>query len=201
VAATAAIRSVVPQARFITAEPLIHVAPNGHGPDAVEAARLYHEAQFEALDMLTGARDPELGGSPAMLDIVGLNYYPDNQWYLGGDVIPLGNHAYRPLRSLLREAHERYGRPMLLSETGAEGTARASWLHYVGLETRAARRAGVPLEAVCLYPILDYPGWDNDRTCEVGLFCGTDRRSPDHDFAAQLVQERRAMEEGAAVAA
>jgi hypothetical protein len=201
VEAVAAIRSVAPQARFITAEPLIHVAPNGRDRAAVDAADAYHAAQFEALDMLGGALEPELGGSPAMLDIVGLNYYPDNQWRLGGDVIPLGNHAYRPLRTLLKEAHERYRRPMLLAETGAEGTARASWLHYVGLETRAARRAGVPLQAVCLYPILDYPGWEDDRTCQVGLFCGTDRRSPDEDFAAQLLQERRAVGDAAEAAA
>jgi len=26
-------------------------------------------------------------------------------------------------------------------------------------------RAGVPVEGVCLYPILNHPGWDDDRHC------------------------------------
>jgi hypothetical protein len=28
---------------------------------------------------------------------------------------------------------------------------------------------GVPVLGICLYPVLDYPGWENDRMCEVGL--------------------------------
>ena len=31
------------------------------------------------------------------------------------------------------------------------------------------RRLGVPVEGVCLYPILDHPGWDDDRLCPNGL--------------------------------
>jgi hypothetical protein len=28
---------------------------------------------------------------------------------------------------------------------------------------------------VCFYPILDYPGWDNDRHCDVGLLTTPDQ--------------------------
>ena len=28
---------------------------------------------------------------------------------------------------------------------------------------------GVPVLGVCLYPVMDYPGWDDDRHCSVGL--------------------------------
>ncbi|MGI4764606.1 MAG: hypothetical protein ACRYGP_06020, partial [Janthinobacterium lividum] len=135
------------------------------------------------------------------LDIVGVNYYPDNQWYTGGLTIPLGHHAYRPLREILAEAHARYGRPLLIAETGAEGTAKASWFHYVCGEVRAAQRADVPVEGVCLYPILDYPGWENDRTCSVGLFSLPERdgrRTSDLDLADELERQR---EEFAACAA
>jgi len=59
---------------------------------------------------------------------------------------------------------------VLISETGAEGTGRAAWLHYVCDEVAAAREGGVQVEGVTLYPILDYPGWENGRICEVGLF-------------------------------
>jgi hypothetical protein len=193
IAATAAIRAVNPRTRFLHAEPAIHVAPRSSSRDDLLAAETYHDAQFHALDMIAGRRCPELGGHPDCLDIVGINYYPDNQWVHGGGAIPLGHHAYRPLRELLAEFHTRYGRPLILSETGAEGTARASWLHYVSSEVRAAREAGVRVEGICLYPILDYPGWDNDRPCAVGLMSvpdGRGHRRTDPDLAAELSNQR-----------
>jgi hypothetical protein len=27
----------------------------------------------------------------------------------------------------------------------------------------------VPVEGICIYPIIDYPGWDNERHCPCGL--------------------------------
>ena len=50
-----------------------------------------------------------------------------------------GNLAFGPARMLL-EVAERYGKPIFLSETGAEGTAKPSWLHYVCSEVRSAMR-------------------------------------------------------------
>jgi hypothetical protein len=71
---------------------------------------------------------------------------------------------------MLREAWERYRRPLVVAETGAQGEARGPWLAHIGDEVRAAQRAGIPILGVCLYPVLDYPGWDDDRHCEVGLW-------------------------------
>lgn len=195
IAATDAVRAVAPRARFLHAEPCIHVA--AASPDAAAAAAAYREVQYEALDLLTGRREPELGGRPDIVDVVGLNLYPDNQWYYGGGTIPLGHHAYQPFRAMLAEAHARYGRPLLVAETGAEGTARSAWLHYVAHEVRAARTAGVPVGGICLYPILDYPGWDNDRPCQVGLFSTPDvggERSISHHLDAELRRQARAFD-------
>jgi beta-glucosidase/6-phospho-beta-glucosidase/beta-galactosidase len=186
IAATAAIREVDPRARFLHAEPAIHVAP-GTEADR-EPAEHYRLAQYEALDMVSGRMSPELGGSLDCLDIVGLNFYPDNQWVLGGGTIPLGHHGYRPFRAMLAETYARYGRPLLVSETGAEGTARASWLHYVCSEVRAVLREGVPVGGICLYPVVDYPGWDNDRCCEVGLLSIPDRNGR-RRLHAELAEE------------
>jgi hypothetical protein len=195
IAATRAVRAVDPQARFITAEPLIHVEAGSDGVAA--AAETYRQAQFEALDLLTGRIEPELGGVPELLDLVGLNYYPDNQWYHGGPPIPLGHHAYRPLSAMLAEAQQRYGRPVLLAETGAEGSARAAWLHYVCGEVETAREAGVPVEGICLYPVLDYPGWDNGRICQTGLLSMADlggRRRPHPPLARELRRQQALLE-------
>jgi len=203
IAAIDAVREVDPRARFIVAEPSIHVAPNGDRPKAIKDAESYRLAQFEAHDMLIGAREPGLGGSLDKLDIVGVNYYPDNQWVLGGPPIPLGQHDYRPFRELLIETAERYGRPVIVSELGAENTARPAWLYYVCQEVAAARRQGARVEAMCLYPVLDYPGWENDRPCEVGLFGAADEtgRRPVYEPLAEELERQRLRFEGDLAAA
>jgi hypothetical protein len=167
IAAIDAIRTVDPDARLVAAEPLIHVAAPTAALDA--AAEAWRLAQYEACDMLAGRREPELGGGPHCLDVLGINFYPHNQWQVGGTTLQRGEPGYRPLRSLLAEVQARYRRPLFIAETGAEGAARAPWLRYVVDEVTAAERDGVRIEAICLYPILDYPGWDDDRHCETGL--------------------------------
>ena len=174
IAGIEAVRTVRPDARFITAEPLINVDPGAGDPEHTHAAEIYRLSQFEALDMLCGTVEPDLGGHPSYLDIVGVNYYPDNQWYHHGPTIPLGHHAYRPFHQMLTEVSTRYRRPILIAETGAEGSARPAWLHYVCAEVAEAIDGGVPIEGICLYPVLDYPGWDNGRSCQVGLFSAPD---------------------------
>jgi hypothetical protein len=37
-------------------------------------------------------------------------------------------------------------------------------------ETRCAISKGIPVNGVCLYPILNHPGWDDDRHCYNGLW-------------------------------
>ncbi|CCD91847.1 Beta-glucosidase/6-phospho-beta-glucosidase/beta-galactosidase [Bradyrhizobium sp. ORS 375] len=167
IAAIDAIRAVDPAARIVHAEPLVHIAPAGDGDEAL--AETLKGYQYEAMDMLTGRMASELGGRPDCLDILGVNYYPDNQWLTNGATIPLGHCRYRAFRHLLSECHARYRTPMFISETGAEGSARAAWLYYVAREVLAARNDGVDLEGLCLYPVLDYPGWVNERSCETGL--------------------------------
>jgi hypothetical protein len=105
---------------------------------------------------------------------VGVNFYPDNQWYHGGPTIPLGHHAYRDFSRMLVEWSERYGRPVVISETGSEGSARPAWLHYVCDEIRMARAHGVAVEGVCIYPVLEYAGWEDGRVCATGLFTEAD---------------------------
>jgi hypothetical protein len=94
---------------------------------------------------------------------------------------------------LLADCHDRYGRPLLIAETGAEGSARAAWLHYILQEVRGARAGGADVTGVCLYPILDYPGWDNSRICPAGLFGNADAagmRQADPNFLAELQRQQ-----------
>ncbi len=153
--------------------------------------------------MILGLSAPELGGRAGLIDIIGINFYPHNQWIAGGGPIPLGSFAYRPFRDILGEWAERYRLPVLIAETGAEGSARAAWLHYMCEEAGAAIARGHPVVGLCLYPILDYPGWDDDRLCPAGLFGMPDqtgRRHVDGPFAAELRRQQALLGEvGAAV--
>jgi polysaccharide biosynthesis protein PelF len=80
-----------------------------------------------------------------------------------------------------------------VAETGCEGDARADWLAYIGREVRQALKAGVPVHGICLYPILDYPGWDDQRHCQAGLLSYVDAagtRVADGPLAAALVEQQ-----------
>jgi hypothetical protein len=186
IAGMRAMRAVDPDCRFIWAEPLINVLPQS--PADAAAAEAKRLSQYHAYDMLSGRIAPELGGSPDWLDAVGLNFYSDNQWYLDGSTIPLGRHDYRPLADMLVETYGRYGRPLLISETGAEGSARPAWFHYVCAEVREAMRQGVPVKGVCLYPVASFPGWDDERHRQFGLF-SVPRPNGERDAYAPLASE------------
>ena len=107
------------------------------------------------------------------------------------------------LRYMLRELYNRYRRPVIIAETGIEADARADWLRYISREALGARALGAQLEAVCLYPIVDHPGWEDDRHCPNGLWGYADRsgnRPIDAAFAEELVRQQRAFAAGPAAA-
>lgn len=165
-----AIRAELPAARFLHPEPLINVAADPERPHERHHAAQADAAQYEAWDMLAGRVAPELGGSTRHLDVVGANYYPDNQWTPSGGTLPMDHPSRVRLSDLVRNLHDRYGRPILISETGAEDGLRGPWLRQVCAEVDLARGAGVPIGGVCLYPILNHPGWEDDRHCRNGVW-------------------------------
>lgn len=166
-----AIRETVSDVRFVQTDPAIHVTTGRNDQIAKRRAENYRRAQFEAFDMLCGKSAPELGGAPEYLDILGLNYYFHNQWfYPNRRKIMRGHELYRPLHDILAEFHARYDRPLLIAETGIEDDERADWFRFVCEQSRIAREKGVPLEGVCLYPIANHPGWEDNRHCHNGLW-------------------------------
>ena len=172
-----ALREADPGIRILTTEPLIAIAPRpGASAREIREARDAHHNQFQATDILCGRMCPELGGHPALLDIVGFNYYYDNQWQLHphqimgwNDVRP--DPRLRPLRQLLREAYRRYQRPFAITETSHPAEDRPIWLRMIGQECAAVLAEGLPLWGTCLYPIVDRPDWDHlDQWHRSGLW-------------------------------
>ena len=171
-----AIRSELPQARFAHVEPAINVVPNLNEPSSVELASRQHQAQYEAWDMLSGKQNPELGGANHYLDILGINYYTYNQWRVSGEKLRAENSEYIPFSMMLKQNHDRYQRLLFIAETGIEGTARPVWFTMISREIKQAQRLNVPVQGLCLYPVLNHPGWDNDRLCPNGLIDYEPRR-------------------------
>ena len=196
IAACDAIRAVDPRARFLHADPLVHIVAPVDRPDLNEAAAAQREQQFEVWDMLCGRTQSGLGGAPRYLDIIGLDYFPGNQWELAtGRALPW--HTRDPRRAaladLLAAVHRRYDRPLLIAETGHTGVERGRWVRDVATEVRAARERGVAVEGVCLYSVLDRPDWNNtSQWLGSGLWSvepganGTARRVLNHGYASDL---------------
>jgi hypothetical protein len=138
-AAGRAARAAVPGTRLIAVDPLINVLPKR--PEDEDTARAYHETQWEAWDGLLGRWWPDLGGAGDGFDVMGVNYYWNNQWEREGDAgktVRMGEPLHRPFRDILLDAHARFGKPMIVAETSIEGTPRAPWLRYVA--TRSGPR-------------------------------------------------------------
>lgn len=191
-----AIREVSPRARIVQIDPVIHVTAGIEQQQLRERAVAFNQIQYHAWDMIGGLAAPELGGSLDHLDIIGTNYYSDNQWFLDGPMISVGHPYYRPFREILVDTFCRYGRPILIGETGSEGDAQAAWLRYVMGEVRAALLAGVPIEGVCLYPVIHYPGWEDERVCATGLLLPADedgRRPVDAALADEWRRQQSIM--------
>nr|WP_229502925.1 NAD(P)-binding protein [Pseudoduganella guangdongensis] len=182
IAAIDAIREISPAARFLQCDPLIHVIAPKDRPDWTAQAAGWSASQFEALDMLCGRVEPELGGHPRYLDLVGGNYYHSNQWESGTNMRlwwHLDDPRRRPLHDILLELHRRYGRPVLLAETSHVGSGRGVWIREMAEQVAMAHEQGAEVCGICLYPAIDRPDWDNaDHWHHSGLW-DLDRDGPD----------------------
>lgn len=168
IAGIKAMKEIMPAIRILTTEPLVSmVQPLFYTVEEKRRAEHAHQNQFQSVDILTGAICPELGGSPDLLDLLGFNYYYNNQWIVGiGSYLKWANEdkdpRWRSFSNLLKEAYLRYNKPVVLTETSHPGEDRPGWISFIGKECQNAITDGVPLLGVCLYPIIDRPDWDDN---------------------------------------
>ncbi len=193
IAGIEAVWTVNPRTRIVQIDPVINIIADPARPQDRAEVEAYRQAQYQGWDMLTGRMCPELGGKEKYLDLLGVNYYDRNQWVHNQDPLFRKDPLYRPFREILQEVYARYGRTMFVAETGTEDAARPDWFAYVCDEVQAAIAQGVPLVGICLYPIVNHPGWDDDRHCHNGLW---DYPGPQGDrpiyapLAAELQRQR-----------
>ncbi|MCE7042863.1 amine oxidase [Dyadobacter sp. CY312] len=181
IAGIKAMKSISKQVRIVTTEPLVNMVP-GLNPTTEELfqAEVENAQQYQTVDMLCGRLCPELGGSEDLVDILGFNYYYNNQWIIGGYEFlcwtdPIPDPRWRDLADLLESAYLRYEKPFILSETSHPKEDRPRWISMISSECVKLIERDLPLLGVCLYPIIDRPDWDHPEIWHhSGLW--------DHDF-------------------
>jgi beta-glucosidase/6-phospho-beta-glucosidase/beta-galactosidase len=172
IAAMKAISKRYRNVRFIQVDPYMYrqaLAPAL--PAATKAARDFNRiARYQTWDILRGAGK--------FLDIIGVNYYIDNQQWLkskpGGRIqfqrVPLQSPQRRTLYHMLSEVYARYRRPMVLMETGSYGPYRTAWWRRLVPEVQECLERGLPLYGVCVYPTLDNPDHGHFLAPHSGIF-------------------------------
>ncbi len=160
-----AILEVNPSTRILSTEPLINITGWIHDPE-LHHAGWQHNNQFQVLDILSGRICPELRGREEYVDIIGLNFYFNNQWIhhpyetIGWNERP-PHPLWRDLSSLVEDVYQRYHKPIIISETSHPLEDRPRWIKMIGREASKILDNNIPFWGVCLYPIIDRPDWDH----------------------------------------
>jgi beta-glucosidase len=116
-----------------------------------------------------GAPEAVLDGflaDPPALDVLGINYYPD----LTPRVVDRVDGAIRQvtanrwtegLEHALRAAADRFGLPMMVTETSIEGdeSVRRSWAEESIATVRRLREEGLDIRGYTWWPLLDFVDW------------------------------------------
>ena len=196
IAGAKAIREVEPGARMVHVDPMIHAVPPHDRPDLADEARdeAYREA-YEGFDILYGRLEPELGGAPEILDIVGVNVYHYSQVQLGEnkkrEVLGPRDQRRKPLSEMLEFAWQRYRRPIIIGETSGYQEHRAEWLRMTIEESLKALNSGVELHGICLYPFVDLPDWWSQEWAKIGVYDVADKDSFDRVPCDTYIEELR----------
>ncbi len=161
-----ALKAADPSVRILTTEPLINVVPRNFTAAAeIEHATAFHESQFQVTEILCGRMCPELGGGEGYLDILGYNFYFNNQWIAAPHEfldwkIGEANPAFIPLHQLLIAAFKKYNRPFVLTETSHPKEDRPLWISMIETESQKLLQAKLPFWGICWYPMVNRPDWD-----------------------------------------
>ncbi|PZF86723.1 family 1 glycosylhydrolase [Jiangella anatolica] len=178
-----AIRAAQPDARIVHVEAATHVRTSEPGLESQR--RLLTDIGWLPTDLALGRvsgehpmRDwllrhgadadllGELVAHPAPVDLIGVNYYPEltprNLTTVGGEVLQVTyDRGADGLREALLAFRDRYGLPLLVTETSVEGDddRREAWLTDSVAELRRLRAGGLDVRGYTWWPMLDFVDW------------------------------------------
>jgi UDP-galactopyranose mutase len=172
-AACDAILEIEPRARFLHTDPAAQQresrasprtrAAGEFAPPSSRDGEAARDAQYQAWDMLAGRLEPQLGGHPRYLDVVGVHWHGGNQSWRGSPDASGAPPRRLALHRLLAEIHARYRRPIVVGEHSYAGTVRAAWLREFGTELCEALEHGIPVLGACLCRAVERPTWEDPR--------------------------------------
>jgi hypothetical protein len=134
--ASRAILEVKPDAKLVIPEPW-------HATDTYP-----EDNQAAVLDMVMGLREPDLGGCPDLVTIIGLNHYRDS-------TLP-------PFHRLLMNAQKRWpNKTLWVTETSGPPTGwqQAEWFWWMLAETRLALLSGAKVDVFTWAPAISMYDW------------------------------------------
>ncbi|HEY9595520.1 MAG TPA: family 1 glycosylhydrolase, partial [Spirochaetia bacterium] len=147
----------------------------------------------------------------AVIDIVGVNYYPQWSYVLvtrgadGGEAVLPVNGGPVLLEQHLRRFWKKYGLPMMITETSLRGMRweQDAWLEASTAVVSRLRGAGMPLRGYTWFPLIDMIDWEYrnrpgdrmDYLMELGLWT-IDRvaRPGAETYRSIIAREKRASE-------
>jgi hypothetical protein len=140
IAASKAILDIRPEAQLILPEPW-------HATDSIP-----EDTQAAVLDTVMGLRDADLGGTPELVTVVGLNHYRDS-------TIP-------PFHQRLLDAKKRWTeKPLWFTETSGPPTGwqQTEWFWWMLAETRLANLAGAKIPVFTWAPAISMYDWFDEK--------------------------------------
>jgi len=110
---------------------------------------------------------------PQTPDILGIDYYPNSEWQLdksGQGIYQRRSETPLGLYGIARVYYQRYGIPMMLTETSSDGKAinREIWLDQTIEDCRRLREEGIPMLGFFWWPMVDQLDWDGALTHRIG---------------------------------
>jgi len=156
----------------VNVDPICNAVAPLDEPELAEDATRFNEFQWQTWDMISGRAWPELGGAPEYLDIVGVNYYLSGQWeHCRGTTLEYDDPRRKPFAEMLSGVARRYpGHTICITETGCWQDLRPRWVRDVVDGVLGVREAGVDVQGICLYPIVDMPDWHTGEWMKFGLW-------------------------------
>jgi beta-glucosidase/6-phospho-beta-glucosidase/beta-galactosidase len=183
---SAAVAAANPAATMVHVEAASLYTPGA--PEVRQAAERLSRLGFLPTDLVLGTVSPEhalygwlvsqgadeerlerLAAQPARVDVLGINYYPDlsPRRLTASDVLSSGlaqeahNLWTEGLETSVRAFADRYGLPMLITETSIEGddVVRTSWLRSSVAAVRDLMAAGLDIRGYTWWPFFDFVDW------------------------------------------
>ncbi|MBK8023468.1 MAG: beta-galactosidase [Chloroflexi bacterium] len=178
VEASKAILAVRPDAVLVIPEPWHSTDEHRlHRADARSVA-----VQARIIDTVLGRREPELGGDPSLIHIIGLNHYRDT-------TLP-------PFHQMILKAQQHWPDiPLWLTETSGPpfGWRQNEWFWWMMAEINLARILGVEIPVFTWAPVISMYDWETEtRHLRNGVWKLTKEgdRVP-NDYMVQAIQLAR----------